>query len=84
MNRQNDGRKNMPKLNCPYCGKRFADVPNAQFKNKSHLVTMDVDGKRIQLLDIYFSGVGIVREMTPEEMEKAFQKRLKAEQTKTA
>lgn len=43
-----------------------------------------VDGKRIQLLDIYFSGVGIVREMTPEEMEEAFQKRLKAEQTKTA
>ncbi|MBQ2062626.1 MAG: ABC transporter permease [Oscillospiraceae bacterium] len=43
-----------------------------------------VDGKRVQLLDIYFSGVGIVREMTPEEMEEAFQKRLKAEQTKTA
>ena len=41
MNRQNDGRKSMPKLNCPYCGKRFADVPNAQFKNKSQLVTMD-------------------------------------------
>ena len=43
-----------------------------------------IDGKRVQLLDIYFSGVGIVREMTPEEMEEAFQKRLKAEQTKTA
>ncbi len=43
-----------------------------------------VGGKRIQLLDIYFSGVGIVREMTPEEMEEAFQKRLNAEQTKTA
>ena len=43
-----------------------------------------VDGKRVQLLDIYFSGVGIVEPMTPEEMEEAFQKRLKAEQTKTA
>lgn len=43
-----------------------------------------VDGKRIQLLDIYFSGVGIVEPMTPEEMEEAFQKRLNAEQTKTA
>ncbi len=43
-----------------------------------------VDSKRVQLLDIYFSGVGIVREMTPEEMEEAFQKRLKAEHTKTA
>lgn len=43
-----------------------------------------VDGKRVQLLDIYFSGVGIVREMTPEKMEEAFQKRLNAEQTKTA
>lgn len=41
MNRQNDGRKSMPKLNCPYCGKRFADVPSAQFKNKSELVKLD-------------------------------------------
>lgn len=35
-----------------------------------------VDGKRVQLLDIYFNGVGIVQPMTPEEMEEAFQKRL--------
>lgn len=40
-----------------------------------------VDGKRVQLLDIYFNGVGIVEPMTPEEMEEAFQQRLK---TKTA
>ena len=37
-----------------------------------------IDGKRVQLLDIYFNGVGIVQPMTPEEMEEAFQKRLKA------
>ena len=43
-----------------------------------------VDGKRVQLLDIYFNGVGIVQEMTPEEMEAAFQKRLKETQSKTA
>ena len=43
-----------------------------------------VDGKRVQLLDIYFNGVGIVEPMTPEEMEEAFQKRLKAGETKTA
>ena len=36
-----------------------------------------IDGKRVQLLDIYFNGVGIVQPMTPEEMEEAFQKRLK-------
>lgn len=37
----NDGRKNMPKLSCPYCGRRCADVPNKEYKNKSQLVTMD-------------------------------------------
>jgi len=53
-------------------------------KKSLYFFSSYVDGKRVQLLDIYFSGVGIVREMTPEEMEEAFQKRLKAEQTKTA
>lgn len=32
-----------------------------------------LDGKRVQLLDIYYSGVGILHELTPEEMEEAFQ-----------
>lgn len=35
-----------------------------------------LDGKRVQLLDIYYSGVGILHELTPEEMEKAFQQHL--------
>lgn len=35
-----------------------------------------LDGKRVQLLDIYYSGVGILHELTPEEMEKAFQHHL--------
>lgn len=35
-----------------------------------------LDGKRMQLLDIYYSGVGILHELTPEEMEEAFQHHL--------
>lgn len=35
-----------------------------------------LDGKRYQVVDIYYSGVGILRELSPEEMEEAFQNRL--------
>lgn len=35
-----------------------------------------LDGKRVQLLDIYYSGVGVLHELTPEEMEEAFQQHL--------
>ena len=35
-----------------------------------------LDGRRVQLLDIYYSGVGILHELTPEEMEEAFQHHL--------
>lgn len=35
-----------------------------------------IDGKRVQLLDIYYSSVGILHEMTPEGMEEAFQQHL--------
>ena len=35
-----------------------------------------LDGKRVQLLDIYYSGVGILYELTPEEMEESFQQHL--------
>ena len=35
-----------------------------------------LDGKRVQLLDIYYSGVGILHELNPEEMEEAFQRHL--------
>lgn len=35
-----------------------------------------LDGKRVQLLDIYYSGVGILHELTPEEMEETFQHHL--------
>lgn len=31
-----------------------------------------LDGKRVQLMDIYYNGVGILRELSPEEMENAF------------
>lgn len=40
-----------------------------------------LDGKRVQLLDIYYSGVGILHELNPEEMEEAFQHHL-AERSK--
>lgn len=35
-----------------------------------------LDGKRVQLMDIYYNGVGILREFSPEEMEEAFQEHL--------
>ena len=41
-----------------------------------------LDGRRIQIVDIYYSGVGILDELTPEEMEESFQKSI-AERKKT-
>ena len=35
-----------------------------------------LDGKRHQVVDIFYSGVGILNELSPEEMEKAFQNSL--------
>lgn len=35
-----------------------------------------IDGKRYQVLNIYYSGVGILNELSPEEMEEAFQEQL--------
>jgi hypothetical protein len=46
-----------------------------------------IDGKRRQQVDIYYNGVGIIREPSPEEMEEYFQEHLKhkaARTTKTA
>lgn len=46
-----------------------------------------LDGKRVQLMDIYYNGVGILRELSPEEMEEAFQEHLEERErskTKTA
>ncbi len=33
----NDNRRKMPKLNCPHCGGRCADVADAKLKNNSVL-----------------------------------------------
>jgi len=41
-----------------------------------------LDGKRIQIVDIHYSGVRILDELTPEEMEESFQKSI-AERKKT-
>ena len=38
-----------------------------------------LEGKRYQVVDVYYNGVGILRELSPEEMEEAFQKRLAKE-----
>ena len=43
-----------------------------------------LDGKRVQLMDIYYNGVGILRELTPEEMEEAFQRHIAERKEKTA
>ncbi len=40
-----------------------------------------LDGKRHQVVDIFYSGVGILNELSPKEMEEAFQKSL-AEQAR--
>lgn len=41
-----------------------------------------LDGKRIQIVDIHYSGIGILDELTPEEMEESFQKSI-AQRKKT-
>lgn len=43
-----------------------------------------LDDKRVQLIDIYYNGVGILRELTPEEMEEAFQNHMAERKAKTA
>ena len=43
-----------------------------------------LDGKRVQIMDIYYNGVGILRELTPEEMEEAFQNHMAERKAKTA
>jgi len=42
------------------------------------------NGKRVRLIDIYYNGVGILRELTPEEMEEAFQNHMAERKAKTA
>ncbi len=43
-----------------------------------------VDGKRYQQVDIYYNGMGIIREPSPEEMEEYFQAHLNRTKAKTA
>ena len=38
MSKIDDGRRKMPKLKCPYCDKRVADLPSKDIKNISNLV----------------------------------------------
>lgn len=45
-----------------------------------------LDGKRVQLMNIFYNGVGVIRGLSPEEMEEAFEKRMNQQnsQEKTA
>ena len=43
-----------------------------------------LDGKRVQFIDIYYNGDGILRELTPEEMKEAFQNHMAERKAKTA
>ncbi len=43
-----------------------------------------LDGQRYQIIDIYYNGIGVIRGLSPEEMEEAFQKRLEQIKSKTA
>lgn len=42
-----------------------------------------LDGRRYQIIDIYYNGVGIIKPLLPEEMEASFQRHM-AKQKKTA
>ena len=42
------------------------------------------DGKRYQTIDIYYNGVGVIREPSPEEMERYFKEHLTRKARKTA
>ncbi len=43
-----------------------------------------LDGQRYQIIDIYYNGIGVIRGLSPEETEEAFQKRLEQIKSKTA
>lgn len=43
-----------------------------------------LEGKRYQIVDIYYYGVGIVNELTPEEMEEGFQEAMIDQQERKA
>lgn len=45
-----------------------------------------MDGKRYQMIDIYYKGVGIIKTLSPEDFEKSFQKNMakRKQQRKTA
>ena len=40
-----------------------------------------LDGKRYQLIDVYFYGIGLIKELTPEEMEAEMQRQIKQEKS---
>ncbi len=43
-----------------------------------------LDGKRVQIGSSYYNGVGILRELSPEEMEEAFRNHISEHKEQTA
>ncbi|MCI5656708.1 MAG: DUF4368 domain-containing protein [Ruminococcus sp.] len=39
-----------------------------------------LDGKRYQIIDIYYNGVGIIKPLNPEDMEAGFQRHMAGKQ----
>ena len=67
-------------LYCADCGEKLYYSVTNNYKREQA-------GKRYQLMDIYYNGVGVIRGLTPEEMEEAFQEHLakrKINKAKTA
>ena len=46
-----DGRRNMPKMRCPYCGSRLLDVSDAKLRNPSELKPLTSAGKADYVLE---------------------------------
>ena len=50
-NQTDDGRRNMPKMRCPYCGSRLLDVSDAKLRNQSELKPLTSAGKADYVLE---------------------------------
>ena len=67
---------------------RFATLSNTyeteQKELKERLPEMEsyLDGKRYQIIDIYYNGVGIIKPLNPEDMEAGFQRHMAEKQQK--
>lgn len=61
-----------------------SDVKQGELRRTAYHKPEQIDGKRYQQVDIFYNGVGIIREPSPEEMEEYSQAHLKRTKAKTA